>query len=230
MLTSIKDFVLKDIVLEFKDMKCLHGLKDLHDSYLPWSGASIRPTALVYIFNDVMINGRKAIVECGAGISTVYIASLLKQIGETDRMLYSIDHDENWLSIIRKQLEDNDLEGFVKLIHAPLVHSDYCQDETQTWYDPEKIRSVIGNETIDLLFVDGPPANKKGFEESRYPALPFFKENLAENMTVLLDDADRKGEAKIAEKWAREFGLPFKKSILSGNVFICKEGFYYNVM
>ncbi|PWN07244.1 class I SAM-dependent methyltransferase [Rhodohalobacter mucosus] len=230
MFTAVKDFVLKDIVLEFKDMKCLHGLKDLHHSYIPWSGASIRPTALVYILNDIMINGRKTMVECGAGISTIYVAALLKQIGETDRMLYSIDHDNNWLSIIKKQLQDNDLEGFVKQIHAPLVHSDYCQDNTQTWYDPDIIRSAVGGRTIDLLFVDGPPANKKGFEESRYPALPFFKENLAENKTVLLDDADRKGEAKIAEKWAQELGLPFKKSILSGNMYICRHGDSYNVM
>lgn len=230
MFTAVKDFVLKDIVLEFKDMKCLHGLKDLHHSYLPWSGASIRPTALVYILNDIMINGRKVIVECGAGISTIYIAALLKQIGETDRILYSIDHDVNWLSIIRKQLEDNDLEIFVKQIHAPLVHSDYCLDKTQTWYDPEKIQSETGSATVDLLFVDGPPANKEGFEEARYPALPFFKKNLAENLTVLLDDADRKGEAKVAEKWAKELSLPFKKSILSGNMYICRQGDSYNVM
>jgi len=230
MITAIKDFVLKDIVLEFKDMKCFHSLKNLNHSYLPWSGASIRPTALVYILNDIMINGRKVIVECGAGISTVYIASLLKQMGETDRMLYSIDHDKNWLSIVQKQLKDNKLDSLVKQIHAPLIHSEYCHDESQTWYDPEKIRSKIGGATIDLLFVDGPPANKKGFEESRYPALPFFKDNLAENKTVLLDDADRRGEAKIAKKWSREFGHPFKKSILCGNMYICKEGFCYNVM
>jgi predicted O-methyltransferase YrrM len=230
MFTAVKDFILKDIVLEFKDMKCLHSLKDLHNSYLPWSGASIRPTAMVYILNDIMINGRKVIVECGAGISTIYIAALLKQIGEKDRVLYSIDHDGNWLSIIKKQLEEQDLTRYVKQIHAPLVHSDYCADASQTWYDPDKIKNVIGTEKIDLLFVDGPPANKKGFEEARYPALPFFSNNLSDEVTILLDDADRKGEAAIAGKWSQETGCAFKKSILSGNVFIHKKGFSYNVM
>jgi predicted O-methyltransferase YrrM len=230
MFTAIKDFVLKDIVLEFKDMKCLHNLSNLHSSYLPWSGASIRPTALVYILNEIMINGRKVIVECGAGISTIYIASLLKQIGEEDRVLYSIDHDENWLSIIRRELEKKNLTGYVKQIHAPLTASEYCMDETLTWYDPEVIRSVIGNTQIDLLFVDGPPANKKGFAEARYPAGPFFRDNLSENATLLLDDADRKGEARIAKKWAAELDRTFKKSILSGNLYISKQGFSYNVM
>ncbi|MDX1590495.1 MAG: class I SAM-dependent methyltransferase [Balneolaceae bacterium] len=230
MFTAVKDFILKDIVLEFKDMKCLHSLKDLHNSYVPWSGASIRPTALVYILNDIMINGRKVIVECGAGISTIYVAALLKQIGDEDRILYSIDHDENWLSIINKQLEEHDLLPYVKQVHAPLTHSEYCADSSLTWYDPKILEKAIDTEKIDLLFVDGPPANKEGFEESRYPALPFFNDRLSEEVTVLLDDADRKGEAEIAKQWHRETGRSFKKSILSGNVYIHKKGFSYNVM
>lgn len=230
MFTSIKDFILKDIVLEIKDLKSLQYLKNLHQNYLPWSGASVRPTALVYILNEIMVNERKTIVECGAGISTIYIACLLKQMKQTDRRLFTIDHDANWLSVVRSQLDEHDLLTHVTLIHAPLKYCEECQDESQLWYDTDAIRKEIGESKIDLLFVDGPPANKPGIEQARYPAVPFFKKNLSDSVAILLDDATRKGERKIAKKWSNELDRPFEKSVLSGNMYICKRGVAYNVM
>lgn len=230
MFTAIKDFVLKDIVLEVKNLRSINHLNQLHDSYLPWSGASIQPTALVFLLNDIMINNRKIMVECGAGISTIYVAALMKQLGDKSRKLYSIDHDKNWLSILEKELESQSLKNQVKLIHAPLKHSSYCLNEDYTWYDTEVLDEVAPKKDIDLLFIDGPPANKKGIEKSRYPALPYFRDKLSENFLVILDDATRKGEAFIANKWSTENNLSFKKSILEGNIFIGRKGSSYNVL
>jgi len=230
MFSGIKDFILKDVILEFKDLKCLQHLNKLYDNYLPWSGATIRPTALVYILNEIMINNSKVIVECGSGISTIYIAALLKQLNQKERKLYSIDHDGKWLSVLNNELIRKGLSDYVKLIHAPLTHCSECLNDNQTWYDTDVIRKNIEKEKIDLLIVDGPPANKKEIEYSRYPALPFFKSNFSNSISILLDDADRKGEQYIAKKWGSEIGETFKKSILKGNLLICKKGNSYNVM
>ncbi len=230
MLTKIKDFFLKDILLEIKDLKSLHKLSGMYENYLPWSGASIRPTALVYVLNDIVIHNRQVIVECGSGISTIYIASLLKQLGQKERALYSIDQDESWLSILQNELKRNNLEEYVTLIHAPLKSTHHAVNEDLEWYDTDAIDQQIKERKIDLLLVDGPPANRKGLEHSRYPALPFFHSRMSDRAAIMLDDADRKGEQYVASQWKEIIGEPFKKCIMKGNLFICNRGDSYNVM
>lgn len=230
MFTSIINSVLKDIILPINDIRSMNHLNLLHSSYLPWTGASISPTAMRYILNDIMINDRNIIVECGAGLSTVYIASLLKQIGRSEKHVFSIDHDENWISILQNELDQNGLSEFATLIHAPLEHCDECLNDDLHWYSKSDIESILKDEKIDLLFVDGPPANKKGIEQSRYPAYPCLKDNLSDNYLVVLDDAHRKGEETIAKKWSEMSGLKFKRSILNGSIFTALKGNSYNVL
>ena len=210
MFSKIKDAFLKDVILPVKDIRSMIHLDQLYKGYLPWSGASVSPTALRYILNDIMINDRRTIVECGAGISTIYIASLLKQIGDNRKKVYSIDHDDNWLSILQNELESHSLSEYVTLIHAPLRHCDFCLSKNLKWYDTTVVDDCITDKKIDLLFVDGPPANKSGIEKSRFPALPFFKDKLMQDYLIVLDDADRKGENLIAKKWGLEIDRPFQ--------------------
>ena len=230
MFTSLINSFLKDIVLPVKDIRSMNHLNQLHSSYLPWTGASIRPTAMRYILNDIMINNRDTIVECGAGLSTVYIASLFKQNAGSDKHVFSIDHDENWISILQNEIDQNGLSEYVTLMHAPLEHCEECLNDNLKWYSNNNIESALGNNKIDLLFVDGPPANKKGLELSRYPAYPFFKDRLSDNHLIILDDADRKGEETTAQKWSDISGYKFKRSILNGNIYTGLKGDSYNVL
>lgn len=230
MISSIKNFVLKEIVLTVIDIQSLIHLKQLHNQYLPWTGYSIRPTAMRYILNDIIFNDRNIIVECGAGVSTIYVASLLKQLGNKEKKLYSIDHDKNWLTILQRDLDKNSLSEYVTLIHAPLEHSEYCLNDNLLWYSKSNIESALDDNKIDLLFVDGPPANNKGLELSRYPAYPCFKDRLSDKSLVILDDATRKGEETIAKKWSEISGLTFTRSILSGNIYTGLSGDSYNVL
>ena len=57
-------------------------LAPLTTAYQPWSIFAIRPSGLVKVLNEIVINRRRCIVECGGGISTVYIAKLLQQQGQ----------------------------------------------------------------------------------------------------------------------------------------------------
>lgn len=229
MFNSLKKFILRDLVLEVKDIRSLELLKNVHSEYLPWTGASIHPTALLYILNDITIHQRRHIVECGSGISTIYIAGLIKSL-DADIKLQSIDHDENWLSILNKHLESNDLLDQVDLIHAPLTHCRHCMDQSYEWYDPEILDQRIVEEPIDLLFVDGPPAKSRDCDLSRYPALSYFKSKLADQRVVILDDSCRKGELETAKTWEKEFGLSFKQEILKGDIMISERGDRYNVL
>src|SRR5918997_1250059 len=63
------------------DILAMHVLAPLSTSYLPWTISAMRPSALVAVLNEIALNGRRSIVELGAGISTWYIARLLRQVG-----------------------------------------------------------------------------------------------------------------------------------------------------
>lgn len=229
MFNSLKKLILRDLILEVKDIRSLELLKNVHAEYLPWTGASIHPTALLYMLNDITIHQRKHIVECGSGISTIYIAALIEGL-EADITLQSIDHDENWLSILDKHLRKNNLRDQVDLIHAPLKNCTFCKDRSYSWYDPQVLNQAVANRPIDMLFVDGPPAKSRDCDYTRYPALAYFKPKLAENHVVILDDSCRKGEQAIAKKWDSEFGMHFKHEILKGDIMISENGGRYNVL
>lgn len=229
MLRALKKLVLKDIILEFKDIKSMLQLNQLHQGYLPWSGASVRPTALVYLLNDIIINDRNTIAECGSGLSTMYIASLFKQLGIREKKIYSIDHDAGWLKIIERELKKYQLDEYVHLIHAPLSSTDISYKRDLEWYDTAILDRNMPENSIDLLFVDGPPAKKKGYEWSRYPALPYFKDRLSDDFAVIVDDADRKGEAFIVKKWQEKFKLEFDQCILKGNIYIGGKNNAYTI-
>ncbi|NOX50787.1 MAG: class I SAM-dependent methyltransferase, partial [Gammaproteobacteria bacterium] len=79
---------------EIVDGKALQQLNPLIEGYMPWSGSAMRPCALVAVLNDIIVNRRKCIVECGGGISTIFIGRLLNRT--SDAHLYTIEHDKEW--------------------------------------------------------------------------------------------------------------------------------------
>ena len=229
MLRAIKKFVLKDIVLEIKDIRSLEHLRSLYKSYMPWTGASIHPTALMYLLNDIILHQRKHIVECGSGISTIMIASLLKANNHEARF-YSVDHDEQWISILRNQLESLGVADYVEFVHAPLTSTEKGWSGTAEWYNTQVMDAAIDSTPIDLLFIDGPPANKGGNKHSRYPALPYFATKVSDSATIILDDSCRNAEMQIAERWNNEFRLNLKQEILKGDIFLHTRLNRFNVL
>lgn len=208
------------------DMIAMLSLNKIIKTYLPWSDSAIRPVVLQKIINDIILNNRKTIVECGSGISTLYIAKILKSNSAENGMIYSIDHDEEWIKILQKYIYDLEIDSNVKLIHAPLkpFKNDF---KSVHWYDQVILTNEIKSTNIDQLIVDGPPAYNKVIEYSRYPVISFFKEKLSNNFSVFLDDTDRNAENKIIKEWAKDLGRNFKfctsdqsaAMIIKGNVF-----------
>ncbi len=185
-----------------------HALSALPGPFLPWSRFAMRPGGILAVLNDVWLHDRQTIVECGAGISTVYTGRLLKQRGYG--ALVSIEHDELWFSRLRQVVDAEELP--VTVVHAPLTVRAHG-----AWYDTSRIPR---QDEVDLLVVDGPPANHRAIREARYPALPHFAPVLVPGATVILDDILRRGETIVADRWEREFGLTMERRRIEGAVAI----------
>jgi hypothetical protein len=75
-------------------------------------------------------------------------------------------------------------------------------EKPSRWYQVELLKDV---ESVDLLWVDGPPGATCLF--SRYPALPALANKLSPLAEVWLDDTIRQEEKDICERWAKDYGF-----------------------
>jgi hypothetical protein len=66
--------------------------------------------------------------------------------------------------------------------------------EGYRWYARSSLKGLA---KIDLLVIDGPPSSTNS--DARYPALAHLIPLLSAKATIVLDDADREEEKKLAE-------------------------------
>ena len=181
------------------------------DLYLPWTSSSMNPSAIAGLLNDIEINNRLTIVECGSGISTFFLARVLSE--KKGARLVTIDHDEKFLGIVRRWIGQAGLGHCVEFVHAPIEKLPIRIGEGY-WYDTRVLDHHFENGdsfwqdvTIDMLVVDGPPAWQKGKELARLPAGAYFNSRLSESFSVFLDDINRKGEREVARRWKSVLGV-----------------------
>jgi predicted O-methyltransferase YrrM len=218
---------LLDATRDRKDILALQALAPLARGFLPWSQAAMRPSGLLAVLNDIVINGRTCIVECGGGISTFFIARLLR---ERPGHLFSIEHDADWAALLQQNLDAEGLGAQATVIHAPLVATPLgWNGGTSSWYADDKLRDLKRAGQIDLLIVDGPPAYTQDLRYARYPAVPYFKDALAPDYTVVLDDINRRGEQEIAARWGRELGMPFNLRFIDGTIAVGRPRHSFSV-
>jgi predicted O-methyltransferase YrrM len=200
------------------DILATNYLAPLSTSYLPWSEYAMRPSGLIQVLNDILLNHRSLILECGGGISTFYIARLLKDRGGH---LYTIEHNQKWLDFLQDSLQKEGIDHLVTLIYAPLTSTDLSLENTP-WYNLESInKELFKEQKIDFLLVDGPPAYAEHIKYSRYPAVPYFLPLLADNFTIVIDDVNRNGEQEIVKRWQKILNLDF--TIRTGDIAIAKS-------
>jgi predicted O-methyltransferase YrrM len=144
---------------------------------------------------ELVREGRTTVVECGSGLSTVTIARGLWELGEGH--VHALEHSPEWAAATRAALAGEAVEEHATVIDAPLRDG---------WYDRAALERLPAS-GVDLLLVDGPPANDPGIQRSRYPALPALAERLAPGAAIVLDDADRAGERWAFERWLAEFRI-----------------------
>lgn len=163
----------------------------------PMVGYAMSADTGVALVTEILAGKPGTILELGSGVSTLLAAYSLAKNGAG--LLVSLEHNSYYLERTYQDLVDHGVEAWVDLVHAPLVEVELDRGPWR-WYDLSQVELP---EYIDLLVVDGPPAHLQS--QSRYPALPLLHGNLADDATILLDDAARDEEREAARAWMTEF-------------------------
>ena len=193
--------VVKEQLQEIRaELLAHHYLSRLEVGFVPGTTAALRPSIVMAAINDIALHGRKHVVECGAGTSTVYLAKALAQFGGT---LTTVENDEGWLRQVESWTAANGLASTVKFVLAPLAPSPFSL-EGSPWYDSSVLDSQI-RQTVDLLVVDGP-----GIGPARYGAIPYFANKLSRDFAIIADDVPR-GTGNLIPQWEEKLGVPFRR-------------------
>lgn len=212
----------------FDDVRAAAALTALTAAgpYLPGGPGVMRPYGLVTVCNDIVLHSRRRIVELGGGTSTVLLARLLAQrrSGDGARQVV-VEHDPVWAAWIQDQLTREGLSKGVAVVLAPLRPHPLAAAGLG-WYDSDALvrglDAEFGGDQIDLLIVDGPPADTAEKVLARYPALPVLRTRLAPGATVVLDDVERPGEQEVLRRWLTETGLHFEDRSLEAGVALAR--------
>lgn len=165
---------------------------------------TLRPQDAVQVVHHVSTAKPELVVECGSGMSSVWIGHAIR--GNGSGRLISLEHDPAYFHQTLRLLERNGLTEIVDLRLAEL--KEYPDGSGQLWYDTAVLQDL---QDIDLLLVDGPPAATG--DQARYPAMPFFGNRMSDGGVVVLDDTDREDEQRVLRRWEESFRL---ESLLGG--------------
>lgn len=182
------------------DLHAWHVLRPLLDGrpYLPFSSGSMRASGLVHLCNTIVHAEPAEVVECGAGVSTIVLARLLAERGAGH--IAALEHDAGWADVVGRQIAAESLGAVARVIHAPLEDG---------WYAEAGVAALPG--AIDLLIVDGPPADTAALALARRPALDRLASRLGPDAVVVLDDIGRDGEQAVLARWESTTDWSFER-------------------
>ena len=125
----------------------------------------------------------KLVVELGSGVSTLVLAK------SGAKKVISFDHSSDFGGQTRQLLKEHKVTGVdIRINELESYESGY------KWYARTSLQGI---KNIDLLVIDGPPSAIN--PDARFPALEHLLPLLSKNATIILDDADREDEKKLAE-------------------------------
>lgn len=164
----------------------------------PFKDWAIATDFAVILAKYILEHKPPLVMELGSGLSTLVIGYALRKAGSG--RLISIEHEREWLEKSELRLAKHGLTDMVELLYCPLSPCNAVESR-QLWYTIPPL-----TEKIDLLVIDGPPAPTVG-REARHPTLPALWDSLAENAVIMLDDASRECEWKMARLWKQTYAL-----------------------
>jgi hypothetical protein len=138
------------------------------------------------------IKSKGPILECGSGLTTLLVGYVAHAAGTK---MWTLEHLPSWAAKVQLRLHHFGIES-VRLCISPIrQHGGF------DWYDaplhdmPERFALVI---------CDGPPAATRG---GRYGLCEVMRDRLLSDCTILLDDARRSDEKRIAEQWMTKLDM-----------------------
>ncbi len=162
----------------------------------PYTGWAASPELCGHILDAIRNHHPETIVEAGGGVSSVVVGYALEEQGHG--RLVSLDHMEEYASVTRRRVSQHGLQDVVSVRHAPMTNIQ-IRGNAWPWYD---LHAIDDLKTIDMLIIDGPPEQTR--TQARYPAVPALHDRLSDDAVVILDDAYRKDETAIVERWQAE--------------------------
>jgi predicted O-methyltransferase YrrM len=149
----------------------------------PSRGWAASPDFLLTLAHIAKTLRPRLTVELGSGTSTLVLAK------SGAKKIISLDHSEEFGAQTRSMLETHKVRGVEIRIHELESYPSGYK-----WYARASFKGLA---KIDLLVIDGPPSSTN--PDARYPALEHLIPLLSPNATIVLDDADRDEERKLAE-------------------------------
>ena len=191
--------------MEDRDSAALQLLAPLSGPFLPWASYALRPEGILTFLNAIVLLNASRIVECGAGVSTVYAARLFAQQGRGQ--LHSSEEDPVWADRVMQQLRQQNIDKYVTMYVVP--------QGPDRWYrreDLEPLRST----PIDVLLVDGPASWGRG------GAVDTFGDSLAPDYAVILDDVWWPEIEKDLRRWETRLGVRGSRQYRQGGVGVLR--------
>lgn len=133
------------------------------------------------------------IFEFGSGLSTIFLANLLKN--NPYSYLYTIDHSFYYLQKTRNAINGN---NNVTFFWGPIKLYQFRLKRFAT-YDNAYLRQIPRGLKFDIVLLDGPPGYRFGREAPLYQIVPFIKPETL----IILDDANREPEQEAISNWKR---------------------------
>jgi predicted O-methyltransferase YrrM len=211
--TDLENKVRTEIRQTFRQLETMQNLNAMlpASDVLPATRGWAASPDLIALLVDLVISERPSlVVECGSGVSTLWLALTMRQF-EIDGRIIALDHDPVFGDKTRAFLARHGVQDLAEVRDAPL-ESFSLEGESYSWYARRAWQDLTG---IDLLFVDGPPAATG--HQARYPALPLLSGSLSPAATVVLDDLVVPDMQKVLRRWLDvhpDFGselLPLEK-------------------
>lgn len=160
----------------------------------PMGGGAPSPDMVLLLVERLLADRPRVVVECGSGISTLYLAAAVAQRGLECRIV-SLEHDSARADKTRDLLAAHGVGHVAEVRWAPLDELGLDEHEAP-WYSAAALGDLSD---IGLLFVDGPEAPGR---QPRFPALPVLQERLAEHAVVIMGGLVRTEDAWTAQRWA----------------------------
>jgi predicted O-methyltransferase YrrM len=170
-----------------------------------FNGYCLEPAGLMFLASVVRRRRPKVILECGAGISTLFLADVLSEVhGKGADIRYiTLEEGPEVAAKMTASIAKSGFQGFAKVLNLPLAET-MAGGRRTMWYDLDdtRLRDVTGGQPIDMILLDGPSGN----HGSRFAAVPMLHPHARKGTCFFLDDALRDNELEIGRQWSE---LPY---------------------
>lgn len=218
--TKVKNELGKGLANSVKQLESFMNIQSFFSSgdfFSDFHGWPISPDIGVFLLEKMRSQNYDLIIEFGSGTSTALFAKAAEAMsGKTQKSavpktlrteIVTFEHNQLYHEKTQKMLRSRKLDGYVNLIHAPLID---WKDERQDYlyYDCQCVLGDLAEKYKSqkikiLVLVDGPPGAT--CKNARYPAVPIiFNVFAKQSIDIVLDDASRPEEKATIDLW-REF-------------------------